>query len=975
MKIERYYYILLIFLICILSISAVSAADDTTSNTINTNIDDTIIDSADDTTSNTINTNIDDTIIDSGDEEIIDESSEETKLSESSENFISLDSKINGNQDEIVILEKDYAYDDSTDESYKEGINITRKVTIDGQNHTISGSNQARIFNISSSDVTIMNINFIKGNVSDSGGAILWNGDNGKLIGCNFTNNTANGMGEGGDTGDGGAIYWNGDNGKLTGCNFTQNQAGVGGAIYWNGDNGIVNNNTFTNNTALDGGAICWGGIYLKEYLGNNGTINNNTFIQNQAGQAGGAIDFISHNGTINNNTFTNNTARVGGAIYWQFGNQTTLNNNTFTNNTAKGGGAIYWYYGKQATINNNTFTNNTANGIGQGVEESDGGAIYWGYGDQATINNNTFTNNIVEHCGGGAIYWRSGDQATINNNTFTQNQAKGEYGNGAAIYWGYADQATINNNTFTQNQAKLDYGFVFYNEYHILNIKINNNIFLNNTGSGEIFIGNLEESNADYNWLGNTADNCTDTPRIYARFTTWLFLNATADPNTIEVFNSSEISFKLSVYNASNGEVSEYDNTLIPAAKMTTSATKGTVNNYAILGNSVEYIASELGTASVTAKIENIEYTINLINTITNPHLSVPSEEINYGENLIRLSYNEKATGTVNITLKGKNGNNYKFENLELKNAIKLPENILPDEYNISVEYSGDTNFYDANAKGKLTVKKIATKLTATKVTTTYNVNKNLIITLKDSKGNPISGAKLTVNLNGAKKYTTDKKGQVKIAVGKLVPKTYTVKISFAGTATFIASSTTAKVTVKKATPKLTAKAKSFKLKNKTKKYKVTLKDNKGNALKNKKVTLKVNGKTYTAKTNSKGVATFKLSKLTKKGTFTAVVTYKGNKYYKKVTKKPKVTVKAPAKKSTWKTVSKGSKDKATVKKIQRALKNNGYYLSYKGRYLKVDGIYHSCTVRSVKQFQKANNLKVTGKVDEKTAKKLKIY
>ena len=160
MKIER-YYILLIFLICILSISAVSAADDTTSNTINTNIDDTIIDSADDTTSNTINTNIDDTIIDSGDEEIIDESSEETKLIESSENFISLDSKINGNQDEIVILEKDYAYDDSTDESYKEGINITRKVTIDGQNHTISGSNQARIFNISSSDVTIMNINFI----------------------------------------------------------------------------------------------------------------------------------------------------------------------------------------------------------------------------------------------------------------------------------------------------------------------------------------------------------------------------------------------------------------------------------------------------------------------------------------------------------------------------------------------------------------------------------------------------------------------------------------------------------------------------------------------------------------------------------------------------------------------------------------------------------------------------------------------
>ena len=31
-------------------------------------------------------------------------------------------------------------------------------------------------------------------------------------------------------------------------------------------------------------------------------------------------------------------------------------------------------------------------------------------------------------------------------------------------------------------------------------------------------------------------------------------------------------------------------------------------------------------------------------------------------------------------------------------------------------------------------------------------------------------------------------------------------------------------------------------------------------------------------------------------------------------------------------------------------------------------------CTERSVKQFQKAKNIKATGKVDYKTAKKLKI-
>ena len=269
-----------------------------------------------------------------------------------------------------------------------------------------------------------------------------------------------------------------------------------------------------------------------------------------------------------------------------------------------------------------------------------------------------------------------------------------------------------------------------------------------------------------------------------------------------------------------------------------------------------------------------------------------------------------------------------------------------------------------------KVKVSKRATQLTAPNVTTTYKVNKDLVITLKDNTGKSLSGFKVTVDLNGASEYITDENGQIKVATGNLAPKTYTVKIIFEGNENYPASSTTAKVTVKKAAPKMIANAKTFKFEDKTKKYTITLKNNKGKVMKNTKVSLKVNGKTYTAKTNSKGVATFKLSKLTKKGKYNAVITYAGDKYYKKATKKAKITVKAPA----WKTVAKGSKDKATVKKIQKALKDNGYYLSYKGRYLKIDGIYHTYTERAVKQFQKAKKLKVTGKVDYNTAKKLKI-
>ncbi len=99
--------------------------------------------------------------------------------------------------------------------------------------------------------------------------------------------------------------------------------------------------------------------------------------------------------------------------------------------------------------------------------------------------------------------------------------------------------------------------------------------------------------------------------------------------------------------------------------------------------------------------------------------------------------------------------------------------------------------------------------------------------------------------------------------------------------------------IVIKKAASKITASAKTYKAKTKTKKYTITLKNNKGKAIKNAKVTLKVKGKTYTAKTNTNGKATFKITKLTKTGKHSATVKFAGNSYYKAVIKTVKITVK----------------------------------------------------------------------------------
>ena len=75
------------------------------------------------------------------------------------------------------------------------------------------------------------------------------------------------------------------------------------------------------------------------------------------------------------------------------------------------------------------------------------------------------------------------------------------------------------------------------------------------------------------------------------------------------------------------------------------------------------------------------------------------------------------------------------------------------------------------------------------------------------------------------------------------------------------------------KSTPKIVANKKTFLATTKTKKYTITLKNNAGKAIGNVKVTLKLNGKTYKATTNSNGKATFKIKKLTKKGNYKAKV------------------------------------------------------------------------------------------------------
>lgn len=172
----------------------------------------------------------------------------------------------------------------------------------------------------------------------------------------------------------------------------------------------------------------------------------------------------------------------------------------------------------------------------------------------------------------------------------------------------------------------------------------------------------------------------------------------------------------------------------------------------------------------------------------------------------------------------------------------------------------------------------KVVSRISENKaITMYYGAGKYYTVKVFDDDGNIASGVKVTFKING-KTYTktTNLNGYASLKITQN-PATYTI------TATYKGFNVLNKIVVK---PTLILSAKTVK-KSKTFKYTVKLLNTNGKILKNKKVTVKFRGKTYKAKTNSKGIATFYVKALSKTGKFTLTATYGSAKITKKITVK----------------------------------------------------------------------------------------
>ena len=830
--------------------------------------------------------------------------------------------------------------------NFTNGVIINKTLKIIGNAFTIDGSGASRIFYITAGDCVLNNTNFINGKSTSYGGAIYCEVFT-KINGCNFTNNS--GLDYGGAIyfenmaiveacnfkanqvtkynkriHGGGAIYFKTDC-NISNSYFEDNTASYnGGAIYSSSQSNVINCIFKNNNASNSGGAIyasqsnCDNCIFDSNYARGGGAayfsslanLTNSEFSHNRAtNEDGGAVYFNSVSNAINS-TFLDNIAKWGNGGAIHFNVNGNVDNCNFTKNTADTRGGAVNFVSNGDLLNSN-FLNNSGD---------TGGAAY--IKDLANVYCCNFTDNSASQKAG-ALF--TGSTSNVINSNFIANKASEASAIQVKAY------AEITNSSFFNNKANASaliltknasaVNITFKGKNNLLNAIYSDEdiIFKNVLYWGEQGIMNTDDV-AVYKSEGAPGQNITikvyidgvmvlETTNVTDKYGSFYF-----DPG----YNTS---YLIVVYHNDDSYYSEIDNSTIagkpdPTILIEVQNTKVgkteqiniTVNGkknenvtvfvndekYNVDNGTLFYIPQEQGLYTVTVSWNGDEDYVPGYNS-TQFEVEKNDIEISIDEVVEDVYVYSPVTFTAhlsaNVTGKVIFRIDYRNHEVNITNSNVCSFTYVPlDTGNITVMaiFPGNSAYLSNYSDiVYVNVNKIKTEFIANPITTVYNVNKNLVITLKDSNGNILKGVNVTVKFRGTKTVTTDENGQIKLSSYNLSPNTYAAKVTFAGDGNHAGSTGSFKVTVKKATPKLTAKNKIFKAKTKTKKYLIVLKTNKNKAMKKVKVYLKVKGKTYVAKTNNKGKALFKITNLTKKGKFAAVIKYLGNKYYNKATKK----------------------------------------------------------------------------------------
>jgi hypothetical protein len=460
-----------------------------------------------------------------------------------------------------------------------------------------------------------------------------------------------------------------------------------------------------------------------------------------------------------------------------------------------------------------------------------------------------------------------------------------------------------------------------------------------------------------------------------------WLFLKATNTTDTVTLFSTSNITFKLDLYNSTataDDKVFDYDNKQLYPINLNITSSKGTVDKKtAQLNETIKYNATSGGKGSITASIASASYTIELTNNKLPASIDVDTTPI-----ILEIGDEHSIIATLNPSEAGNLTYTSNDTNIVVIDDTGKVIAIGSGHAQITISLSNTQYEATTNKTIPITVK-YQTKFTINNIPDfTEGSSIDLIVNEKNNYTGPV-----TVTI-GTENYNIDIiNGTGKLTITpKLAPGTYTATIKFAGNENYTeanASSNSFKINAKPVPPspepvtkqntKIIAKNKIYKLA-KYKTYTVTVKNKKGKPVKNTKVQLKIGKKTYTSKTNKKGVATFKIpnKKSNKKS---SKKSYKITATLNKNAKNDKLTLQRGSKTNKATTNKNGIatfKIKKTTKKIRKysiTLKTtSGQAINKQKVTLKVNKkTFKATTNTKGKAVFKINNLNKNGKYKTK--------
>ena len=886
-------------------------------------------------------------IIDNNDDVISQSGSE--LLTDSPGTFTDLANEI-ANAGNELNLNRNYTYDREIDQYIQ--IKINKSIVINGNGFTINGNyGEVGAFNITSSNVVLNNIVFdnlksvyggavywggVNGTLSDcsfigcraqnDGGAVFWHKDalNGTLSGCSFVGCRCT-------YGDGGAVEWEGANGALSDCSFIGCYAeNNGGAVYWMGVNGALSDCNFVNCSSpygylYRGGAVYWNTRALK------GTLSGCSFVNCSAIQ-GGAVYWRSNDGAIVESSFKNCSAIYtysddydcnGGAVYLS-GNWSAVADCIFIDCSATDyGGGIYFsgmncslinpgFEGCIASEGSDWYSVNSLNVTGIAVIVISTSDIYVGedlivdvlVSDDATgsvtlsVNNKNYTNDLVNSR---ASFTVSG-------------LSVGTYD--IIVY--YSGDATFN---ATRASTK-----VKVSEPDIIIISVQD-LVKHYQDPDKLIINVTKNGSPVVNEAITIIFHYEDFPDIYYKRTTNANGQATMNINLMAGTYNATVSYQNisvpvkvtvlkanAVISASNVSFTYKDPNSELSATMTNENGRSAFRenlNFDLNGKTYTAMTDSTGKASIlidalppgtyTATISyngtNYEASaITALVTVTKAGtvISAPDVNVSYSNpsgELVATIVNEHGKPLVvnlNVNL---NGKDYTVKTDSDGRASLAIGTLSPGTYTATISYKGSGNYKASTTTAKVTVTKSTTVISAPDANITYkDPSGALVATMTNEHGKPLV-VNLNVELNG-KTYTvrTDSNGQASVPLDTLTPGTYTATISYKGSSNYKTSTVTAKVTVSKSDTIISAPDANITYKDPNGELVATIINEHGKPL---VVTLSVNinGKTYTVKTDSNGQAIIPIDTLTP-GTYTATISYKGSNNYKATTATAKVTV-----------------------------------------------------------------------------------